>query len=112
MTLSSHESAEIVVVGVDDTSKVLSIDGQLGTSNNGGAQDTGSGGADLLSNAQRVGGNLEGVDDNISGAGRAVGEINLGLGDGGNEEGGDGGDELHFGWDCLGVLLVLRRRSC
>ncbi len=101
MTLSSHESAQVMVIGVDDTSKVLSDDGQLGAGNNGGAQDTGSGGADLLSDAKRVGGDREGFNDDVGGAGRAVGEGDLGVGDGGNEESGDGGDELHFGSDWI-----------
>ncbi len=96
VSLAAGENAKIVVVGVDNTSQILSGDGQLGGSNHGDAQGTGTGRTDVLTDAQRVRRDREVVNRQVGGASSAVGE-RLGVGNGGNNESSDGSKELH-GW--------------
>lgn len=95
VTLLTHKSAQVIVISVDDAVEVLSNNAQFASSGDGGAEDTSAGGADGLANAERVGREGERVDGQVSGALSAVGEGNLGLGNGGKAEGSDGSDELH-----------------
>jgi hypothetical protein len=88
-----------VVVSVDNTAKVSADDGELGTLGHWGAQLTGTGGADILVDAQRIRSQGEGGDGQIRGASSAVGDWGKGLGVSESQagEGGNGGEELHGG---------------
>lgn len=98
--LGCHQRAQVVVVSVDKTSQETTLDGQGRALNDGGVQDTGTGGTDVLVDAERVRCDREGVDGDLGRASGAVGEGDLGVGNGGNKEDGEGGDELH-GWDSV-----------
>ena len=100
-TLGSHQGAQILVIGVHDLVQVATNDRQLATSDHWGRQGTGTGGTDVLADAKRVRRDRERADGDVSGTSGAVAEGNLGLGNGGNQESGDGSDELHDGLEVL-----------
>lgn len=100
--LGSHQGAEVVVVGVDETAEVASGDGQGRALNDRGAEGTSSLGANVLADAEGVGCDREFLNGDLGGARGTVGEGDLGVGNGGNEESGNGDDELHL--DGAGVV--------
>lgn len=96
----SKNGAKVLVVGVDETTEVTTGDGEGGITSDGGSRGTGDGGADVLVDAQGVGGEGEASDGHL-GSGSAVGEGGrLGVDDRGGDKGNESGDELH-GWRSL-----------
>ena len=96
---SGSDGAQVLVVCVDNTAEELARDGELGGGNDVGQEGTSARGAHVLVNAERVGRDGEGVDDQVGGArGSTIGDNwRLGPDESSESKSGDGGEEFHGG---------------